>query len=213
MPAAPTAVRTLPSITADLETFAPLVRQMVNAFVRKLPPNVLRDDLLAAGTYGLLDALTKSADNRGPTFEWYARVRIRGAILDELRSQDWLTRRARTRVTEARLAAPDAAGPTTTVIGFGDMPPGSEARMSDGDTPSPFDQVASRRSHAALVNAVAQLPDRERIIVTMYYFQDVQFRSIAAKLGVSEPRISQLHARAMDQLREILTREATEVAA
>ena len=85
----------------ELDLYMPLVRQVVARVLRKLPPNVLREDLISAGTFGLIDALRKSVD-RGPAFEWYARVRIRGAVVDELRAQDWLTRRARSRITRAQ---------------------------------------------------------------------------------------------------------------
>src|SRR5579862_3772358 len=85
----------------ELTLYMPLVHQVVARVLRKLPPNVLRDDLVAAGTFGLVDALRKSTE-RGPAFDWYARIRIRGAVVDELRAQDWLTRRARTRVTRAQ---------------------------------------------------------------------------------------------------------------
>jgi RNA polymerase sigma factor for flagellar operon FliA len=85
----------------DITEYMPLVHQVVARLLRRLPPNVQREDLIAAGSYGLVDALRKSPD-RGPAFEWYARIRIRGAAVDELRSQDWLTRRARTRVAKAQ---------------------------------------------------------------------------------------------------------------
>jgi len=73
----------------ELATYMYLVHQVVARVLRKLPPNVLRDDLMAAGTFGLVDALRRSADH-GPTFDWYARIRIRGAVVDELRAQDGL---------------------------------------------------------------------------------------------------------------------------
>ena len=102
----------------DLTLYMPLVYQVVARMLRKLPPNVLRDDLVGAGTFGLIDALRKSVD-RGPAFEWYARIRIRGAVVDELRTQDWLTRRARTRVTRAQ-ALGESSG--AAVVGFDDLP-------------------------------------------------------------------------------------------
>ena len=88
---------------AEVTELMPLVHHAVGTMLKRLPPNVLRDDLVAAGTFGLLDALRRQAPaERGVEFGWYARVRIRGAILDELRSQDWLSRRARRRF--ARIA-------------------------------------------------------------------------------------------------------------
>src|SRR5580693_8720352 len=102
----------------ELTSYMYLVHQVVARVLRKLPPNVLRDDLIAAGTFGLVDALRKSAD-RGPAFDWYARIRIRGAVVDELRAQDWLTRRARTRVARAQALG---LGGSAAVIGFDDLP-------------------------------------------------------------------------------------------
>lgn len=189
---------------AELREYLPLVRPIVMRFLRRLPPNVLRDDLMAAGTYGLLDALRKHQTERGPAFEWYARVRIRGAILDELRTQDWLTRRARTRATDANEGRGSSGA---AVVGIDDLPESTRAGLSDTTESTPFDHLVTAREQSALAGAVSQLKERERMIVTLYYFQGVQFKTIAAKLGVSEPRISQLHSRAMGQLRELLEQE------
>src|SRR6185295_4970526 len=79
----------------EVSRHMPLVRQVVARFLRRLPANVLRDDLIAAGVFGLVDSLRKNGGDQGAAFESYARIRIRGAILDELRAQDWLPRRAR----------------------------------------------------------------------------------------------------------------------
>src|ERR1700760_2403351 len=90
---------------SEVSEFMPLVHHVVATMLPRLPPNVLRDDLVAAGTFGLLDALRRqSAGERGVEFTWYARVRIRGAILDELRTQDWLSRRARRRFSSEERA-------------------------------------------------------------------------------------------------------------
>jgi RNA polymerase sigma factor for flagellar operon FliA len=187
---------------ADVDEYMPLVRQTVARFVRKLPPNVLRDDLMAAGTYGLIDSLRKNGQDRGPTFEWYARIRIRGAILDELRTQDWLTRRARNKVT----AASDSSAPArAAVIGFDDLPErGRAISLTDENAQSPLQMCEKSIEKKALAKAMEQLPEREQMIVRLHYFQDVQFKAIAAKLGVSEPRVSQLHARAMGKLKALL---------
>jgi RNA polymerase sigma factor FliA len=192
----------------DVRTYMPLVHQIVARFMGKLPPNVLRDDLVAAGTYGLIDSLRKNGHDRGPTFEWYARIRIRGAILDELRTQDWLTRRARSRVTAAsRGTEGQAASERRTVIGFDDLPV-ALSHIADETTRDPLEETMVRMERRALETAVAGLPDRERMIVTMHYFKGEQFKTIAEHLKVSEPRISQLHARAVSLLRRALTSES-----
>ncbi len=197
--AAPTA----PS-AAEILSYMPLVHQVVSRFMGNVPPNVLRDDILAAGTFGLIDSLRKNGPERGPAFEWYARIRIRGAIFDELRTQDWLSRRARSKVTQA--AAERGTTARAVVIGFDDLPTSSQAHFADHNTADPLAQVVEGYDRRILAEAVATLPERERKIVAMHYFQGVQFKDIAAELGVSEPRISQLHSRAVGLLRAALTR-------
>lgn len=181
-------------LTHDLSLYLPLVHHVVRRFLGRVHPNVLRDDLVAAGLAGLLDALRKNAADehglRGPGFEWYARVRIRGAILDELREQDWITRRAR-----QQLRADDVR---PTLLAFDDLPDGEPATRYASESP---DGALTRRD---LERAVAALPERERRIVSLHYFQGVQLKHIAVELGVSEPRISQLHSRAIARLRETL---------
>lgn len=184
----------------ELALYMPLVHQVVARVLRKLPPNVLRDDLAAAGAIGLVDALRKSAD-RGPAFEWYARIRIRGAVVDELRSQDWLTRRARTRVTRAQ-AEGHASG--TAVVGFDDLSESQASALVDESAVPPDAQVEQHMNRAALERAVALLPEREANIVSWHYFDGLRFKTIAGRLGVSEPRVSQLHSRAIGRLREAL---------
>src|SRR5580704_7274234 len=125
-----------PVKASDVQDYMPLVRQIVARFLRRLPPNVLRDDLMSAGTYGLIDSLRKNATERGPTFEWYARVRIRGAILDELRAQDWLTRRARSRIAAH---ADDGRAPLSGIVSMDDLSEASRNGLRDDSTPSPLE--------------------------------------------------------------------------
>jgi RNA polymerase sigma factor for flagellar operon FliA len=180
----------------DLTTFMPLVHKEVARMMRRVPPNVLRDDLVAAGSCGLLDALRRSSDH-GPAFEWYARVRIRGALVDELRSEDWLSRRARARATKARA---DGSAGGRAVVGFDDLPE-VQQEFADKTSPTPLELVERRGDRTELDRAVAQLPKREASIVAWHYFDEVSFKTIAGRLGVSEPRISQLHSRAIDWLK------------
>lgn len=181
----------------DVARYLPIVEQVVRAMLQRLPPNVLREDMLAAGTFGLLDALRRHHAPRGEEFTWYARIRIRGAVVDELRSQDWLSRRARRRFADENRQA------TTAVIGIDDLP--EERRtVADRSSLTPESLAVAHSDHLALAKAVGQLPARERSIITQHYFEGVQLRAIARELGVSEPRVSQLHARAVARLREIL---------
>ena len=182
-----------------IEAHLPLVHQTVRRFLRKLPANVCRDDLVSAGVFGLMDALRKNGGSEGAAFEWYARIRIRGAIVDALRQQDWLSRRARWAVASGE---DQGRGAATAVVSFDDMAAGEQAAaMADEGAASPAEQAEASETRRRLELAVAQLPDRERLIVSMHYFEGVLFKEIGALLGVSEPRVSQLHARAMGKLR------------
>jgi RNA polymerase sigma factor for flagellar operon FliA len=193
----------LPANAAQLlEEYRHLVQKIAGGFQRRLPRHVLREDLIAAGMGGLWDAIRKHGNSVDEGFEWYVRVRIRGAILDELRSQDWLSRRAR--------AAAEATGQSIPphVVHLDDMREPDQARClatpTHGET-----EITQRDQRAALARAVEQLPERERYIVSEHYFGDVKFKTLSETLGVSEPRVSQLHSRAMKRLREIVAAEAS----
>jgi len=184
-----------------LEEFTPLVRKIAGGFQRKLPRNVLREDLIAAGMSGLWDAIRRHPDGGDDSFEWYVRVRIRGAILDELRAQDWLPRRARA-AAEAN-AGTDAYVPPPSVVRIDDVSEWEQNRCL-ADASSSESAVAAKFTQETLVKAVELLPERERHIVSSHYFRGVKFKDLGAELGVSEPRISQLHSRAIARLKELM---------
>jgi RNA polymerase sigma factor FliA len=184
--------------------YIPLVRQIAGGFQRKLPRNVLRDDLIAAGMSGLWDAVRKHGHEETGNFDWYVRVRIRGAILDELRAQDWLPRRARAAAAEAaQLEGSRRTAPV--VLRFDEVSDSEQARCLVANEASNTEKaVEARFAQATLAAAMDQLPDRERRIVAMHYFRGIKFKDLGQMLGVSEPRISQLHSRAMNRLKGIL---------
>lgn len=189
---------------ALINKYASLVRQIAGGFQRKLPRNVLRDDLIAAGMSGLWDAVRKHGHEQTENFDWYVRVRIRGAILDELRAQDWLPRRARAAAAEAAQAAGKRPC-TPVVLRFDDVSETEQARcLTAGESTNTEKAVEARLVKATLTRAMDQLPERERKIVSMHYFRGVKFKDLGEMLGVSEPRISQLHSRAMTRLKGIL---------
>ena len=155
------------------------------------------------------------------------RIRIRGSIVDELRRHDWSPRRRKdpnasnggptpvrtataTSIAPAALASVPPLPPRVAVVGFDDLPAGSTAGLADGAA-SPLDDVLARSEHAALHAAVEELPARERDIIRMRYFQGMRSKAIAEAMGLSEARISQLHARATIRLKELLflLREST----
>jgi RNA polymerase sigma factor FliA len=191
-----------------LQQYAPLVRQIVGGFQRKLPRNVLRDDLIAAGMSGLWDAIRRQAGQYDESFEWYVRVRIRGAILDELRAQDWLPRRARAAAAEAQTPGTTSLAPPS-VVRLDDVSEWEQGRaLSSAESSSSESAVHHKLVGEALAKAVDLLPERERHIVSMHYFKGVKFKDLGTQLGVSEPRISQLHSRAMKRLRTLISQQA-----
>ncbi|HEY5956006.1 MAG TPA: sigma-70 family RNA polymerase sigma factor [Polyangiaceae bacterium] len=191
-----------------LQQYAPLVRQIVGGFQRKLPRNVLRDDLIAAGMSGLWDAIRRQAGQYDESFEWYVRVRIRGAILDELRAQDWLPRRARAAAAEAQVPGATSLAPPS-VVRLDDVSEWEQGRaLSSAESSSSESAVHHKLVGEALAKAVDLLPERERHIVSMHYFKGVKFKDLGTQLGVSEPRISQLHSRAMKRLRLLIAQQA-----
>jgi RNA polymerase sigma factor for flagellar operon FliA len=196
----------------DIARYIPLVHQVVRRVLRRLPSNVRREDLFSAGMFGLYDSIRKNGSDEGPKFEWYARIRIRGAILDELRAQDWLPRRARWVAAGRRAPSPGATNLPSAVVGFDDLGAGELAsQLADTSTLDSGAQIELRSDCESLVAAIDQLPERERTIVRLHYFEGVRFKEIGALLGVSEPRISQLHARAIGRLKTMM--EAAEQAA
>jgi len=191
-----------PRMSAELLLqYEPLVRKIAGGFQRKLPRNVLREDLIAAGMSGLWDAIRRHPDGPSESFEWYVRVRIRGAILDELRAQDWLPRRARAAAEAA--SGTDAYVPPPAVVRFDDVSEWEQNRCL-ADASSSEAAVAAKFAQETLAKAVEQLPERERHIVSQHYFRGVKFKDLGVELGVSEPRISQLHSRAIQRLKVII---------
>jgi RNA polymerase sigma factor for flagellar operon FliA len=190
-PASPT------DLAAEVAEYLPLVRRIALHLHRKCPANVQLDDLIASGAVGLLDALRRSGPDRGKPFQFYASTRIRGAILDELRALDWLSR-------SERLAARAQGDDCATIVGFDDLPDGLDAEAYD-DAASPLESAELRSDRDELAEAVARLPEREASIVAMHYYRGRAFKDIASELHVSEPRISQLHARAVKMLRQLMS--------
>ncbi|WP_437709484.1 sigma-70 family RNA polymerase sigma factor [Sorangium sp. So ce448] len=184
-----------------LQGYFPLVRKLVRQVSRHLPPNVQRDDLLSAGMLGLVDSLRKNGGSDGETFAGYAKLRIRGAIVDELRAQDWLSRRAREAV-EAEAAS--RVGGATVFVSLSEVTPTEESVHMSGED-DPIEAISAQATRRALSFAIAQLPERERRVIGMYYFEGAKLKDIGAELGIGEPRVSQLHTRALGMLRGMLS--------
>jgi len=212
----------------------PLVGHLVRELLSRVPGHVSHDDLSSAGMLALVQAAEAFDDQRGASFATYASVRIRGALVDELRGLDWASRSVRRRarqVDDARgristalgRPAEDAEVASALGIGLGELAAhrddlarasvmslqafedGSVEGVLPAHTVTPIDVIEQRERVAYLHDAVEQLPEKLRVVVEGYFFGDRPMAEIAAELGVSESRISQLRAEAVSLLRGALT--------
>jgi RNA polymerase sigma factor for flagellar operon FliA len=200
---------------------APLAKRMALRMAGRLPACVDLDDLIGAGLLGLLDAVDRFEEHRAIPFEAYARTRIQGAILDALRAEDHLSRRERRRGREAdkseeRLRAKLRREPTADEVrkarrgvpptlphGLAFVAFDEEAAVrEDDDGPyDPFRSVSAAETAQALRAAIETLDERDRLILSLYYEQELTYREIGAILGVTESRICQLLRAAHGRLR------------
>jgi RNA polymerase sigma factor FliA len=180
----------------------PLVRRIVGGYLARLPPNVERDDLMCAGACGLVDALQRNPDRRSASFLRYANFRVRGAIVDELRVVDWLSRSDRKRLRRVQ-----DSGWTwiSSVIPLEDLSKAALGRLVDERTPSPLEAAELSHQRDTILAAMDRLLERDRVILTLFYFEGALLKDIAERLGVSRPRATQLHLRAIARLRSTLS--------
>jgi RNA polymerase sigma factor for flagellar operon FliA len=179
---------------ALIERYLPLCRRIAHA--TKVLPTAARgsEDLEAAGVVGLIQAVDRFDPSRGIPFEGYAALRVRGAVLDEVRRLDDLSRGARLRARED-----DHRGAVSLEF--------LQERGEMGD-PAEIAEVDARAAHDGLRDdverALAAIPARERSILASYYSDGLTLATIGRRLGISEARVSQLHTRAIAQLRSVL---------
>lgn len=216
-----------------VEHHGPLVRGVGLKLAVRLPSSIELSDLLQSGTFGLMEAVDRFDPARGVRFEGYAAQRVRGAMLDELRAQDWVPRtvRARSREIErareavqSRTGRPASerelavelgiglrelrqAGRPLHLVSVGDLgaatSPGAgvlAAFLAD-ESDEPGAAVARRETGDELRAAIAQLEERDRTVLRLYYLEDHTLAEIGVLLGVTESRVCQLHARVLTRLR------------
>ncbi|MGC3874968.1 RNA polymerase sigma factor FliA [Halomonas sp. GXIMD04776] len=216
---------------AILDQYLPIVRRQALSLQVKLPASVELDDLIQAGMVGLLDCLSRYDSAQGASFTTYASQRIRGAMIDELRSRDWVPRSVRRnarevdetlRRLEQELGRPaeereiaDALSLSMEeyrqrlldtnngqLLGYEDVfAEGDEPDAGIGGPKSPFDALVSGEQRERLVAAIDQLPQREKLLLGLYYQEELNLKEIGAVLGVSESRVCQLHSQAVARLR------------
>jgi len=169
--------------------YLPVAEKIAHGFMRSLPQSVQLDDVRAAAHLGLWQAVNANSEREG--FRWYVRVRVRGAIIDELRTEDWLPRRARQRAVERGEAA-------AVVIRMGDL--GAPEREGLSFAAPPDSELEREQALGRLEAMIDRLPTRERQILRALLDGKSQ-QIIADELRVSCPRVSQLRKRAIARLR------------
>jgi RNA polymerase sigma factor for flagellar operon FliA len=213
---------------ADLvERHAGLVKRIAYHLAGRLPSSVDVDDLIQAGMIGLLEAAQNFAADRGASFETYAGIRIRGAMIDALRQLDWAPRSVHRKAREAADAMRSIEGKqgraaTETEIAaamgvsleeYQDIVRDAAAcQVSSleevtgiteipGAQPDPLQDTENGALRTAMAEAIAALPERERLVMSLYYDDELNLKEIGAVLGVSESRVCQLHGQALVRMR------------
>lgn len=217
---------------ALVRSYAPLVKRIAHHMVSRMPSSVQPDDLIQSGMIGLLEAASKYDPGKGASFETYAGIRIRGAMLDEIRKGDWVPRSvhrnarevAKTmKLLENKLGrdasdreVADAMDMTLSeyfdilkdaqgskLFSFEEMPGGGEPGI-ESNSPNPMDQIQKRDFQRCLADAISTLPEREQLVLSLYYDDELNLREVGEVLGVSESRVSQIHSQAALRLRSKL---------
>ena len=213
--------------------YAPLVKQIVERMALRLPPHISKEELISGGIIGLFDALDKYDSNKGTQFKTYATLRIKGAILDELRKMDWVSRSVRRdihRIEDARrtlelkldrepndfeiaqelgidinayhrmMGRVQGVGlfslDRTTPEGFVSM-----LKRQTSNAPSSFDEFQIKELKKIIAKALSQLSEKEQLVMSLYYYDELTLKEIAKVLDLTESRISQIHSKALIKLR------------
>lgn len=210
---------------------APLVKRIAYHLISRLPPSVQPDDLIQAGMIGLLEASRNYDSTQGASFETYAGIRIRGAMLDEIRRSDWAPRSVHKKariVAEAVRAIENETGRDARdhevaksldmsleeyhtmlqaasgyrVMSFEDVSPNDDNYVDNftDDQGTPLDGIQKDDFKQALADAISGLPERERLVMALYYTEELNLREIGDVLGVSESRVCQIHSQAVIRL-------------
>ena len=225
-------------VEIDVEQYAHLVKRIAHHMMMRMPASVQVEDLIQAGMIGLLEASQKYDASRGASFETYAGIRIRGAIVDEMRRGDWAPRsvhRNARRVSEAMTAVEARIGRDASdkqvakELGveldeyhsmlndtacsrlfsfeesFGDDDSSaSQLGVKSTSFTGPFEGFQADSLKQSLAQAITQLPERERLVLALYYDEELNLKEIGQIIGVSESRVSQIHSQAALRLRSRL---------
>jgi RNA polymerase sigma factor for flagellar operon FliA len=226
-----------------VEHYLPIVRYTAERLGASLPQSVEIDDLMSAGLFGLIEAIKNFDLNRGVKFKTFASWRVRGAILDDLRHNDWVPRLVRTKANklgkmiheaEARLGRPatdlelasmmgmsikeldklmrDASA--TTICSLSDTSNENQDGAPRGDLiedPRSHDPIIDLQRKDVMEVLTRELNLRERLILILYYFEELTMKEIGLTLGLSESRVCQLHGRIVNRLRARLVNRRDEL--
>ena len=233
------AVRGKPASPSDalVTRHAELVKRIAYHLAGRLPPSVDVADLIQAGMLGLLEAASNYAANRGASFETYAGIRIRGAMLDELRRTDWAPRSVHRKTREVaevirqievetgaeadekevmrrlgisaeeyhQVLADAACVRLLSLTGSDDGDEGGVMDVADEGSLGPSENIEREGMREDLAEAISGLPEREQLVMSLYYEQELNLKEIGAVLGVSESRVCQIHGQAVLRLRARLS--------
>jgi RNA polymerase sigma factor for flagellar operon FliA len=211
---------------------AELVKRIAYHLAGRLPPTVEVADLIQAGMLGLLEAASNYTADRGASFETYAGIRIRGAMLDALRKLDWAPRSVHRKARAAAAAVreieaefgreardvevakrmgvtldeyfrvvQDAASCRITSLDDGGNDDDPPVGRAVDDSTDPFEDASEEGFREALIKAIGELPERERLVMSMYYDDELNLKEIGAVLKVTESRVCQLHGQALVRLK------------
>lgn len=226
---------------AVIKEYAPMIKYVANRIAMRLPPHIEVDDLISVGVLGLIDAIDKYDSTRGAKFKTYAEFRVRGSILDELRSMDWVPRSVRQKASsmdavvqklQNKLGRPPEDDETALEMGLSldelfdainetkSMPILSLEDLGiakeSGEQQSLLDCLAGKgdsdpQTHHRLselkeiiAKAIDTLPEKERLMISLYYYEELTMREIGEVLGITESRVSQIHSKAVFRLRSKL---------
>lgn len=223
---------------AVIQEYGPMIKYVANRIAMRLPPHIEVDDLISVGVLGLIDAIQKYDPSRGAKFKTYAEFRVRGAILDELRSMDWVPRSVRQKAAsmevvvqklQSQLGRPPEDDEVAAEMGLDmdeffnalnetrSMPvlsledlgiakdSGEQQSLLDclagkGDT-DPQTQLRLTELKDIIAKAIDQLPEKERLMISLYYYEELTMREIGEVLSITESRVSQIHSKAVFRLR------------
>lgn len=218
-----------------IEHHAPLVKRIAVHLLGRLPRGIELDDLVQVGLMGLLDAARQYSPTKGASFETYASIRVRGAMLDEVRSSDWAPRsvyRKQRQLSAAILAVENRNGEHACATDIAEelgvsldqyfrmLADTTSARMFsleqanvDSDAPSgrladqdsdPVSELESEEFRQEMIDSIKLLPEREALVMSLYYEEELNLKEIGQVLGVSESRVCQIHGQALVRLRSRL---------